>query len=127
MRSRVVLAVSALALPALTACNGCQKGDPSPVPSPSGQAPLSSALAPAPAPSVVAEALPRCRVDGARLPVPGDDVVAGDGVMAEDGIFVGVLRRDGARRLASVVRASLDLASMKTIDVGVSLGEDPPP
>jgi len=126
MASRVVVAVSALALSALTACNGCQKGDSSPVPSPSGQAPLSSAAAPAP-PSVVAESLPRCRVDGARLAIPGDEVVAGDGVMASDAIFVGVIRRDGARRFASIVRASLDLASMKAIDVGVSLGEDPPP
>jgi len=125
--SRVVLAVSALALSALTACNGCQKGEPSPVTSSSGQGPLSSASAPAAMPSVVAEALPRCRVDGVRLAIPGDDVVAGDGVMAADAVFVGVIRRDGGRRLASVVRASLDLASMKAIDVGVSLGEDPPP
>jgi hypothetical protein len=126
IRSRVVLAVSALALSALTACNGC-KGDASPAPAASGQAPLSSGAVPAPLPSVVAEALPRCRVDGARLALPGDEVVVGDGVMVPDAIFVGVIRREGPRRLASIVRASLDLASMKAIDVGVALGEDPPP
>jgi hypothetical protein len=78
-------------------------------------------------PSVVAEALPRCRVDGARLALPGDEVVAGDGVMAPDAIYLGAIRREGPRRLASVVRASLDLGSMKAIDIGVALGEDPPP
>jgi hypothetical protein len=125
--ARVGLVVGALALSALTACNGCQKGDSSPSSSPSGLLPLTSAAAPAPLPPVIAESLPRCRVDGARLPIPGDDVVTGDGVTAADAIFVGVLRREGGRRLASVVRASLDLASMKAIDLGVSLGEDPPP
>jgi hypothetical protein len=77
--------------------------------------------------SVVAESLPRCRVDGARVAVPGDDVVAGDAVTTADALLVGVVRREGARRLASVVRASLDLASVKMIDVGTTLGDDPPP
>ena len=127
--ARVGLGVAALALAVfpLTACNGCQKGDASPAPSPSGLAPLTSAAAPVPPPPVVAESLPRCRAEGARLSIPGDDVVAGDGVTAADAIFLGVVRREGGRRLASIVRASLDLASMKAIDLGVSLGEDPPP
>jgi hypothetical protein len=126
MKARFVLAAGAVAVLGQVACNGC-KGDSSPAPSPSGQAPLSAASVAAPVASAVAESLPRCRVDGVRLAIPGDDVVAGDGVMASDGILVGVIRREGSRRLASVVRASLDLASMKAIDVGVALGEDPPP
>lgn len=120
--SRVVLVASALAL---AGCDGCQKRESSSVPAPSGS--VSSSSVPAPLPTVVAESLPRCRVDGPRLLIPGEEVVSGDGVMAPDAIFVGVVRRDGGRRLASVVRASLDLSSMKTIDLGASLGEDPPP
>lgn len=120
--SRVVLVASALAV---AGCDGCQKSDSSALAGPSGHA--SSSAVPAPPPTVVAESLPRCRVDGPRLAIPGDEVVSGDGVMAPDAIFVGVVRRDGGRRLASVVRASLDLSSMKTMDLGASLGEDPPP
>lgn len=128
MRARAVLAAGALTLPLVgqAACNGC-KGDASPTSAPSAQAPLSAASMAVPVTPVVAEALPRCRADGARVAIPGDDVVAGDGVTTADGILVGVVRREGSRRLASVVRASLDLASMKAIDVGAALGEDPPP
>lgn len=121
--SRVVLLASVIAL---SGCDGCRKGDASAVSTAPGQVPSSSA-APAPPPTVVAESLPRCRVEGPRLAIPGDDVVSGDGVVGADAIFVGVVRRDGGRRLASVVRASLDLSSMKAIDLGASLGEDPPP
>ena len=121
--SRVVLVASVIAL---SGCDGCRKGDSSAVSSSPAQA-ASSSAAPAPPPTVIAESLPRCRVEGPRLAIPGDEVVSGDAVVAPDAIFVGVVRRDGGRRLASVVRASLDLTSMKAIDLGVSLGEDPPP
>lgn len=124
---RAVLAVGFAALAAGTV--GCKKSDAPTTssettgavePRPSGAVASSSA-------SVVAESLPRCRVDGARLVIPGDDVVAGDAVTVADALLVGVVRRVGGRRLASVVRASLDLASVTMIDVGTTLGDDPPP
>jgi hypothetical protein len=122
----------------LAGATACKKNDPPP---PSSSSSTTSAAQPSSgasgaivgatgatgSASVVAESLPRCRVDGARVAVPGDDVVAGDAVTTADALLVGVVRREGARRLASVVRASLDLASVKMIDVGATLGDDPPP
>jgi len=76
---------------------------------------------------VVAEALPRCRPEGARLALPGDDIVVGDALATADALFVGVVRRDGKRRVASMVRTSLDLTTSKVTDLGSALGDDPPP
>jgi hypothetical protein len=122
--SRLALIVAGVSVAA-----ACKKSDP-----PSTSSNTTTAALPSAASSVasgnaavVAESLPRCRVDGARLAIPGDDVVAGDAVTTSDALLVGVVRRDGPRRLASVIRASLDLASLKMIDVGTTLGDDPPP
>ncbi|MBS2017166.1 MAG: hypothetical protein JST00_30050 [Deltaproteobacteria bacterium] len=117
MRTRLALCLG-------LAAAACKKdAPPPPSPAPSSSAPLASA----PAPSVVAESLPRCRTEGARLALPGDDVVVGDAVVTADALWVGVVRREGTKRLASLVKASLDLASQKVIDVGPSVGDDPPP
>lgn len=73
------------------------------------------------------EALPRCRADGPRWTVPGEDVVVGDGVVAGDAIYLGVARRVGGRRVASVARVSRDLGAHAFVDLGPSRGDDPPP
>jgi hypothetical protein len=78
-------------------------------------------------PSVVAEALPRCRRDADKLALPGDDVVVGDVAAGPDGLLVGLVRGEGGKRLASVLRASLDLKTSRVVDVGPSFGDDPPP
>jgi hypothetical protein len=77
--------------------------------------------------AVVAEALPRCRADGRELPIPGDEVVAGDAVVANGALVVGVVRRTEGKRVASVVRATLDLGAPTVLDLGPAFGEDPPP
>ena len=125
MRVRRAFAVlaGAIALPGLPGCSGCSKSDAPP----SASASSTASVTPLGSAPVIAESLPRCRIDGARLAVPGDDVVAGDAVIAADAVLVGIVRREGARRVASVARASLDLASVKMIDVGPALGDDPPP
>lgn len=76
---------------------------------------------------MVKEALPRCRADGRRVPIPGDDLVAGDAAVTSEALLVGVTRRDGAKRVAGVVRASLDLATISVLDLGIVLADDPPP
>ncbi len=110
---------------------GCKKSEPPPPVTSSdtttAAATASAAASGASGASVVAESLPRCRVDGARLAIPGDDVVAGDAITTADALLVGVVRRVGGRRVSSIVRASLDLATVKAIDVGATLGDDPPP
>lgn len=122
----VVLGVLALSAGVVVAC----KKDP---PAPPAGAGSAAALAPAPlaAPSsaspVVAEALPRCRPEGARLALAGEDVIVGDAVASRDALWVGMVRREGGKRVASVLRASLDLSTSKTIDVGPAMGDDPPP
>lgn len=106
---------------------GCKKdppGDASTTTSSSAPVAASSSSA---APHVVAESLPRCRAEGARLAIPGDDVVVGDAIVTPDALYVGVVRREGTKRLASVVKAALDLSSSKTIEVAPSVGDDPPP
>ena len=114
--SRAVLAAVIAARARAAGAVGCKKSEPSPLATSSRCHRRVRAGAPrrrSRVASVVAESLPRCRVDGARLAIPGDDVVAGDAVTTADALLVGVVRRDGGRRLASVVRASLDLASVK--------------
>jgi len=127
-RSASVLRAAVTVALLVATAPGCKKSEPPP---PVTSSDTTTAAAPAPAvsssASVVAESLPRCRVDGARLAVPGDDVVAGDAVTTSDALLVGVVRRVSGRRVSSVVRASLDLATVKAIDVGATLGDDPPP
>ena len=108
----------------LSGCSGCSKAEGGP--STGAASASASTTAPLASATVVAETLPRCRA-GARVAVPGDDVVVGEAVISPDALIVGVVRREGSRRLASVVRASLDLTSVKVIDVGPALGDDPPP
>lgn len=131
MRTSPSMTAAAIAIAASASTwVACKKDEPSrPAPIASGisfAAPGASSATP-PSANVVAESLPRCRVDGAKLAIPGDDVVVGDAVIAGDALLVGVVRRDGGRRLASIVRASLDLASVRPLDLGTALGDDPPP
>lgn len=128
MDSRALVAWSAALVVALA---GCRKSEPSPVSSSSASIatapPASASSSASRVASVVAESLPRCRTEGSRLAIPGDEVVAGDAVTTADSVVLGVIRREGSRRLASLVRASLDLTSIKLIEVGAALGDDPPP
>jgi hypothetical protein len=117
----VGLGVAAFVL-TLGGCGGCKKGGPSPETSPESPEPTA-----APVTVAVKESLPRCRADGARVAIPGEDIVTGDAAVTRDAVLVGVVRRDGTRRIASVVRASLDLGAVTTLDVGLALGDDPPP
>lgn len=110
----------------LGACDGCRKSEPPPGDAASS-ASSGSASGVSPQAAVVKESLPRCRTDGARLALPGDDLVTGDAVVAADALLVGVVRREGNKRIASVVRASLDLGTVKMLDLGAALGDDPPP
>lgn len=119
MRGRALFLSCALVPLATLAC----KKDPPPDPVANTNAPL---IVP-PAPSVVAEALPRCRFDGARLAIPGEDVIVGDALVTSDALWVGVVRREGSKRLASLVKAALDLTSQKIVEVAPSVGDDPPP
>ncbi|HSO34870.1 MAG TPA: hypothetical protein VLT33_20210 [Labilithrix sp.] len=119
----VVLAALVGGAAALGGCSGCSRDQPAP------PGPLASASAPigsAP-PGVVAESLPRCRTDGARLALAGDDVVVGEAVLGPDALFLGVVRREGTKRLAGIVRAALDLSSSRMVELGPALGDDPPP
>lgn len=125
VRARALVLALAPAL-VLGGCQGCSKK------ADSGAEPATSAPASASASSpssavVVKESLPRCRADGARLPIPGDDVVTGDAAVTSDALLVGIVRREGTKRIASVVRASLDLATSKVLDLGAALGDHPPP
>ncbi|MBX3188469.1 MAG: hypothetical protein KF819_15745 [Labilithrix sp.] len=118
-RAWLALMGAVLAPPiATSACSGCEKKNDTPTSSLDGAAP-----------TVVKESLPRCRAEGLPLAIPGGDVVVGDAVVANDALFVGVVRRDESkgRRVASVMRAALDLTGTRIVDVGPAYGEDPPP
>lgn len=111
----------ALLCTGLFACGSCRKGG-------AGDAsPASSASGSPSTPSVVAESLPRCRAGAQRLAIPGEDVTVGDVAIGADGLLAGVIRVDGGKRVASVMRASLDLTTSSFVDVGPPLGDDPPP
>lgn len=97
----------------------CRKNEP--------PAPATSSEIAAPAPVAVPEALPRCRADGAKLDIAGEDVVVGESLVVRDALFTGVVRREGGKRTASILRTTLDLASPKFIEIGPALGDDPPP
>lgn len=124
--TRLVLALLASGVATLSGCSGCSR-DPAAAADAGSANGSASALGSASAPSVVAEVLPRCRVEGPRLALPGEDVVAGEAVLAPDALYLGVVRREGGKRLAGVVRASLDLSTSKMIELGPALGDDPPP
>ncbi|MEO7096876.1 MAG: hypothetical protein ABI175_26695, partial [Polyangiales bacterium] len=121
-----LLGLFASGVATLSGCSGCSRDQ-----APAAEAGTASSSAgpfgSGVVPSVVAEVLPRCRVDGARLALPGEDVVAGEAVLAPDALYLGVVRREGTKRLAGVVRASLDLSTSKMIELGPALGDDPPP
>lgn len=110
----VILACSGLA-----ACGSCSRRETG-----GGDAPAASGAA---ANGVVAEALPRCRGGTPGVAIPGEDVVVGDVAVGEGALYAGVVRLEGGKRVASVMRLSLDLASSRTIDIGVPFGDDPPP
>lgn len=97
----------------LSGCGSCGKGDAG-----SGDAAALPARA---------EVLPRCRADGKQLALPGADLVVGDAAIGPSGLFVGVVRSEGGKRVGAIVRASLDLATYTVIDVGPTFGDDPPP
>ncbi len=103
----------------LNACGSCAKNDAS-----------TDAAAASPgrsdASTVTAEVLPRCRGEAQRLSL-GDGAVVGNVAVGAGGLLVGVVRASGGKRTASILRASLDLASQQTIDLGPSFGDDPPP
>jgi hypothetical protein len=101
----------------LAACGSCNKSDPA----------TNDASATSSATPVVAEALPRCRGEAQRLAIPGDEVVVGDVAIGTGGLLVGLVRVDGGKRVASVMRAPLDLGTSRVIDIGPPLGDDPPP
>ncbi|MBN9164166.1 MAG: hypothetical protein J0I07_24590 [Myxococcales bacterium] len=118
--TRAGLGIAALCT-GLLACGSCRNGD-------AGEAlPSSSAAASSSAPGVVAESLPRCRAEAQRLAIPGEDITVGDVAIGTGGLLAGVIRVDGEKRLASVMRASLDLTTSSIVDVGPPLGDDPPP
>ena len=118
--TRAGLGIAALCT-GLLACGSCRRGD-------AGDAsPSSSASASPSSPGVVAESLPRCRPEAQRLAIPGEDVTVGDVAIGTGGLLAGVIRVDGERRVASVMRASLDLTTSSIVDVGPPLGDDPPP
>lgn len=124
MRGRVRVALVVLVALAISA--GCKRSDPRP------EGDAYAAAAPLVTPTsraavVVKEALPRCRAEGARVAIPGEDVVSGDAVVTGDALLIGAIRREGPRRIASVVRASLDLTKVTVLDVGSAPGDDPPP
>ncbi|AKV00931.1 hypothetical protein AKJ09_07594 [Labilithrix luteola] len=116
------LAWAGVALAASLGSIACRKNEP---PAPTTTA--SASPAEAPAPVAVAEELPRCRAEGAKLDIAGEDVVVGDAVVAGDALFTGLVRREGTKRAASILRTGLDLGSPKFIEIGPALGDDPPP
>lgn len=75
-----------------------------------------------------AEALPRCRADGPKAAIEGEDVVVGDAAVINDEIFVGLTRRKGtAGRVGSILRAKTDLAGSKVIDIAPIYGDGAAP
>ena len=126
MRLPRALFGSAVLLSLLAGCDSCSKGSDAPA-ADAAVAEGATAESRDARAFVVAETIPRCRLDGPRLTVPGEDVVVGEAAIAADALYVGVVRRDGKARLSSVVRVALDLGSLKTIDLGPAPADDPPP
>lgn len=119
---RVALVLSSL----LAGCGSCaNKGDgettrdaASTIPSPTGSA---STMA-------FAEQLPRCRADGPKLSLEGEDVVVGDALVHDGELFVGLARRKGtAGRIGSILRVKTDLANARMIDIAPIHGDGASP
>lgn len=89
-----------------------------PVPSASGSA---STIA-------FAEQLPRCRADGTKTSIEGEDVVVGDATVDGDELFVGLARRKGTTgRIGSIFRVKSDLTGGRVIDVAPIHGDGASP
>ncbi|MBX3227968.1 MAG: hypothetical protein KIT84_27920 [Labilithrix sp.] len=104
----------------LAACGSCSKDDPGASADGGQPAPVTSG-------TVVAEPLPRCRRGAERLAIPGDEATVGDVAIGPAGLLAGVVRVNGGKRVASMLRAPLTLAEATMTDLGVPLGDDPPP
>lgn len=88
-----------------------------PLVGPSASAASASSLA-------FAEQLPRCRPDGPKTAIEGEDVVVGDALVRGDEIFVGLARRRGtAGRVGSILRARTDLTSARVTDIAPLHGD----
>lgn len=75
-----------------------------------------------------AEALPRCRADGPRMSIEGEDVVIGDAIVSGDELFAGLARRKGtAGRVGSILRVKTDLTGAKVIDIAPIHGDGASP
>ena len=103
----------------LGACGSCGKES-----DPANPAPSASA---SPSAAVVAEPLPRCRKSAEKLPIQGEDVIVGDVAIGPAGLLAGIVRMNGGKRVASVVKTSLMLAEPSFEDIGPAIGDDPPP
>lgn len=75
-----------------------------------------------------AETLPRCRADGPKLSIEGEDVVVGDAILHGDELLVGLARRKGtAGRVGSILRTKTDLATARVIDIAPIHGDGAAP
>jgi hypothetical protein len=106
-------------------CGSCSdKPNDVTVPAASG-APIASGSA---STMAFAEQLPRCRADGPKMAIEGEDVVVGDALVHGDDIFVGLARRKGTSgRVGSVLRVKTDLAGGRVIDIGPIHGDGASP
>ncbi len=74
----------------------------------------------------------RCRPVGAPVPLgetsgAADTIAVGDIAVGERELLVGLHRVHEGRRVASILRASLDLTNVRRLDLGAPFGDDPPP
>lgn len=120
MRAALGLALAGVGCVGLAACNSCKTSASTPAPS--------SSAAVMGGDSSVSDLAPGCwRENGSRT-LPGSDIVAGDAAIGRSGLLLGLLRTsEGGKRVASVMHASLDLSASFVVDVGVPLGDEPPP
>jgi len=112
-----------LPLAACGSCGSCakDKDDPAPVASASAGASAAGSA------SLSAEIIPRCRADGPRLTIDGEDVLVGDAAISGDTMLVGLVRRKGTTRMGAVLRTTLDLAKTSVIDVAPVHGDGAAP
>jgi hypothetical protein len=74
----------------------------------------------------------RCRRLGSPIPLADTPqsagaLAVGDVAVGEQELLVGLHRMHEGRRVASLLRASLDLSRVRFVDVGSAFGDDPPP